>query len=185
MLKTRKVYTTALVICCLVIGLLGLHYYFAQAFVQVKPYEQKDKTFILSTLRQNWYWLTTDSLPASDYTDLALEKRFIQNSPLEGKGLGIGVCRKAGIPVGFVTYYKQSLIRGKVHLLAVSDDYRGHGYGERLLKYALDRLGEQGCLIVDLITRTSNEKAQRLYQKAGFKSIWRDQGFIRYEKTLS
>jgi ribosomal protein S18 acetylase RimI-like enzyme len=165
-------------------SLFGFTYYTLISKANVSAYDAKtDKSFILRLLRENWYWLTTDTV--TTYTDEELEQRYIKRSPVVGFPLEIGVCRDRGVPVGFVTYYKQSFYKGILYLLAVDTVSRGHGYGELLMEYALNNLRKQGCWVVQLITRTSNTNAQQLYNKTGFKEIWRDTGFVRYEKALS
>ncbi len=38
----------------------------------------------------------------------------------------------------------------------------------------------QGINVIELITRTDNEKAQNLYKRLGFKESWRNDGFVQF-----
>lgn len=55
-------------------------------------------------------------------------------------------------------------------LMAVDPDYQGRGIGTRLLSAALDDLGE-GCVMVFLEVRASNQPALALYEKLGFNRM--------------
>ena len=80
--------------------------------------------------------------------------------------------------VGFASYYmllkptfngiKKDLI---LFSIAVDPEYRGCGYGERLLFKSIDEIGKNLCNSVSLCVRTTNIPALSLYNKAGFKVI--------------
>ncbi|MCD6156152.1 MAG: ribosomal protein S18-alanine N-acetyltransferase [Candidatus Atribacteria bacterium] len=54
---------------------------------------------------------------------------------------------------------------------AIHPDFRGKGYGKRLLHYAFDFAKNKGCKEILLEVRTSNKVAQALYRKLGFSQI--------------
>ncbi|MBO8155437.1 MAG: GNAT family N-acetyltransferase [Bacillaceae bacterium] len=53
--------------------------------------------------------------------------------------------------------------------LFVKKDARGRGIGEQLLKKAIDFAKETGAVSVTLETGPENKRAQKLYEKTGFK----------------
>lgn len=57
---------------------------------------------------------------------------------------------------------------GRIGLLAVAPDGRGHGLGKRLVRHALDWFAEQSVGPVTVVTQGRNVRAQALYQQCGF-----------------
>lgn len=53
--------------------------------------------------------------------------------------------------------------------IAISEIYRGKGYGRKLLMEAVNQIFEKGYQAVTLEVRKSNETAVHLYEKAGFQ----------------
>ncbi|KMK74366.1 ribosomal protein S18-alanine N-acetyltransferase [Alkalihalobacillus pseudalcaliphilus] len=53
--------------------------------------------------------------------------------------------------------------------IAVHSEYRGNGYGEELLSYAMSFAKLMGTKRLSLEVRVSNHVAQSLYQKLGFE----------------
>lgn len=50
----------------------------------------------------------------------------------------------------------------------VHRDHRHHGYGDRLLQYAVDYAREKSFLRITLLTDRLNEEAQRFFKRHGF-----------------
>jgi [ribosomal protein S18]-alanine N-acetyltransferase len=69
---------------------------------------------------------------------------------------------------GFVVVW---VIVDEAHIgtLAVSEAYRGHGIGERLMRTGLDMACKRGCQQSYLEVRRGNEPAIRLYLKLGYQ----------------
>jgi len=59
----------------------------------------------------------------------------------------------------------------KIISFAVKKEFRGKGIGSKLLRAAIDRCRQKGKERLLLEVRVSNEVAQRLYKKNGFKII--------------
>jgi ribosomal protein S18 acetylase RimI-like enzyme len=59
-------------------------------------------------------------------------------------------------------------IRAWIEDVVVDDTARGHGVGEQLNRFALDRARRRGARTVELTSRPSREAANRLYQRIGF-----------------
>lgn len=69
---------------------------------------------------------------------------------------------------------------GDVTNVCIAKDFRGHGYGKKLMNGLLDISREQGCLDYTLEVRVSNERAINLYKQIGFEDVGIRPGF--YEK---
>jgi ribosomal-protein-alanine N-acetyltransferase len=59
----------------------------------------------------------------------------------------------------------------KIISFAVKKEFRGHGVGSMLLDRAIERCKSRGKRSVILEVRVSNEMAQLLYKKKGFKVV--------------
>ena len=55
--------------------------------------------------------------------------------------------------------------------IAVRKEYQGKGYGEKLLRFMMNRAIEKGCEFMHLEVRVSNIRAQNLYEKLGFMKV--------------
>jgi ribosomal-protein-alanine N-acetyltransferase len=61
--------------------------------------------------------------------------------------------------------------------VAVSAEWRRNGVGARLIEIVLTRAAERGVREVFLEVRPSNEDAQRLYQRFGFRTVGRRKNY--------
>jgi ribosomal-protein-alanine N-acetyltransferase len=75
-----------------------------------------------------------------------------------------------GRVVAFCNYWR---VADEVHLLKVAThpDARGLGLGARLLQHIVDFGRKHDCRLITLEVRRSNDTAQRLYRRFGFKSV--------------
>lgn len=142
-----------------------------------------DKPFILQLFKDNWYWLVSEhSLDFSP--EYMLDNKASSKKPQHKGNLTIKTYRKDNKPLGFVAYYTKELLEGFILFVAVDEKERGHGYARELLQYAIDDLARRGCITISLITRTVNERGRKLYEGMGFKQIWTDGAFIKYQKKI-
>jgi ribosomal-protein-alanine N-acetyltransferase len=83
----------------------------------------------------------------------------------------------AGNLVGFIL---SRIVAGEAEVLsiAVASPRRGKGLGRQLLDLHLQRLAGLGARAVFLEVDTNNVPARRLYQRAGFRSIGRREGYF-------
>ena len=58
-----------------------------------------------------------------------------------------------------------------ISTIAIHPDFRGHGFGDRLLQHALDYAASKGATTITLEVRVSNRVALNLYHKYGFKVV--------------
>lgn len=78
-----------------------------------------------------------------------------------GRAVGIiGVIANHNLHDGFVTYIEH---------VVVDKQYRGHGYGSQLIRFAEDRAREEGCYLIELDTDIGAERAAKLYESSGYK----------------
>lgn len=75
-----------------------------------------------------------------------------------------------GAVIGFCNYW---LVADELHILnvAVHPDARRHGHAARLLQHILDEARRNKTRVVSLEVRVSNQAAQALYRKFGFREV--------------
>jgi dTDP-4-amino-4,6-dideoxy-D-galactose acyltransferase len=66
---------------------------------------------------------------------------------------------------------------GRIGLLAVESDSRGHGYGRQLLDAAHDLYRERGCSSARVVTQAANAPACRLFETFGYEVAERERVF--------
>jgi GNAT superfamily N-acetyltransferase len=64
-------------------------------------------------------------------------------------------------------------------------EFRGRGWGERLLRTAIEAARRDGCTRILLDTSTHQERARRLYERAGFVLVRRSGDSLHYAKGLT
>ena len=161
----------------------GAYYYRTYVSEGVHEYNAvTDKAFVVNLFKQDWYWLISD-FSSKDYSvDHMLDNRAASKE--ESGNLIIKVYRANGIPVGFLAYYMKELFEGRLLFVAVDKTQRSKGYARKMVEYALNDLKKRGASVVRLITRTDNTAAQKLYKSMGFKEIWTDVAYMKFEKEL-
>ena len=100
-------------------------------------------------------------LPRRSLMDWLRRRR--QEPPLEAP-------RTVPLLIGYVGLWYMA---GEAHIvsIAVREAYRGQGAGELLMLGAVEMALRRGCEVLTLEVRVSNEAAQRLYEKYGFKNV--------------
>ena len=63
----------------------------------------------------------------------------------------------------------QGASRGLIEDVRVASDRRGHGIGEQLLRWAVERSRGKGLKLVELLTHQTRVDAQRFYERLGFQ----------------
>jgi ribosomal protein S18 acetylase RimI-like enzyme len=166
--------------------LIGL--YSCASAVKIYQYdEQRDYKHIINTFKNkdDWYWLVD-----ADPSEYPFETVIKTRTPLGDYGhlhgqMQIKVLYDNNQFAGFVTYYKQSPLVGRLLFLDVNEKFRRKGFGEKLLNAAVNDLLAQGAERIWLLTRTQNERALNLYKKAGFKVFARPERYVYLEKFKS
>jgi GNAT superfamily N-acetyltransferase len=60
--------------------------------------------------------------------------------------------------------------RGQVEAVRVASDKRGHGIGEQMMVWAIERCRERGCVICELTSDKRRPDAHRFYHRLGFQA---------------
>lgn len=171
-------------------GMLGYtaYYYFVPVVIapnnEIQDFnEERDTADILKIFDENWYWL----VEGNDYDPVAMLKTKTPSTrePRYKGQLHIKVLRKDDQFIGFTTYYLRAPGQGQVQFLAVNPEFRGKGYGEQLMNYALQGLKKLGAQTISLVTRTINYPAQKVYKKTGFTEVYRNEnGLVFFERKV-
>ncbi len=177
--------SVVLLVCVAVFGLgPGTWYMFTKQTGPIYEFNyDRDRQPILDIFNQNWYWL----ISSDDYSPEFMMKYHAPNhyDPAYVGKLQIKVLREKiqneDTFIGFVAYYLKKPTEGQLLFLAVRPEFRGKRYGEQLINYALADLKKRGAKVVKLVTRTTNENAQKLYTRVGFKETSREDGYVYFE----
>ncbi len=169
---------------CIAAG-FGVYYNLYQKVGIYDFNDRRDTPFVLDIFKHNWEWLIAGVSPtfAPDYVTHMLHNRTSRDFQQKG-AMTIKVLYQGRSPAGFVSYYKKKFYEGRILFLGVLDQYRSKGYGYQLFKYAMNDLIAQGCTKITLVTRTTNYPAMKVYTRAGFKEIKRDDGFVDFEYQI-
>ena len=163
----------------------GYYYFFtpSDALFQTSKniYEfnyDRDAQDIKDLFASEHYWLSANE----DYSvEFMLKKRAPNEwQPQYFGKFNIRVLRENGEFKGFTGYYKKSPFLGQLLFLAVKKEERGKGYGKMLIDYAIQALWNLGSRQILILTRTTNLKAQELYNRLGFQEFNRSDGFVYF-----
>ena len=179
----RKIKILALILG-LSAGATALYYYGPQRTQQtpdsIIPFQDdRDTTEILDIFEKDRYWLVS----SEDYSPEFMLKNRAPNkhdSRYFGK-LIIKVLRENDQFIGFTAYYMKNFCTGILLFVAVKPELRGKGYAQQLMKHAINDLKRQGASIITLVTRTTNESAQKLYKRLGFTVSYEEDGYVYFE----
>jgi dTDP-4-amino-4,6-dideoxy-D-galactose acyltransferase len=105
--------------------------------------------------------------PASQ-CDLLYET-WIEKS-CQGYADAVLVAEHLGQAAGYVSCHLSDEATGEIGLVGVGAGAQGLGLGQHLVEAALDWFARRGMRRVTVVTQGRNCKAQRLYQKCGFKT---------------
>ncbi|KAI5306177.1 N-alpha-acetyltransferase mak3 [Ascosphaera pollenicola] len=73
-----------------------------------------------------------------------------------------------GVIVSKLEPHSGGPLRGYIAMLAVEEEYRGHGIATKLVCMAIDAMAERDADEIVLETEVSNKAAMRLYERLGF-----------------
>ena len=161
----------------------GLYYIVPRTQVKecIQPFKlERDKQEILEIFKKDKYWLVA----SEDYSpEFMMENRApSKNEPRYYGKLDIKVLyNDQNQFVGFVAYYMKNFFVGQILFLDVKEEFRGKGYAQQLMNYAIKELKSQGATLIILVTRTTNESAQKLYKRLGFTVSHEDNGYVYFE----
>ncbi len=126
----------------------------SQSRFQIRPMTEQDIPQVLEIERQSQFhpWSArqfTESLTAGQHCTV-----LVANNT--GKQMVVGFC-----------ILQTVLDEANLLLMAIDPDHRGQGLGADLLETSITHLGD-GCVMVFLEVRQSNQAAIRLYEKLDF-----------------
>jgi len=84
---------------------------------------------------------------------------------------GVGLVAETLHQICGYAFFRTCAPESELLRMAVAAEHRGHGVGSALLEHALRAFAGQGYTTCFLEVRCSNEKARRLYAKAGFLQV--------------
>ncbi|MBW4330542.1 GNAT family N-acetyltransferase [Stakelama sp. CBK3Z-3] len=58
--------------------------------------------------------------------------------------------------------------RGLIEAVRIDESVRGRGYGEAMMRWAIERSREKGCIVVQLTSNRARTRAHRFYERLGF-----------------
>jgi ribosomal protein S18 acetylase RimI-like enzyme len=189
-MKKMTKYSVLLGVFLIITGLAGIVWYWGFGIDEYRG--TYDHASIIKMFDEDWAWLVQGNL-ITDVTDYSpehtLEHRVRVDYDFETGNfynidLDIYVYRHLFKAVGFtafgIRHPNTSRQNGFILFLGVDRDYRRHGYGRILLKYACDELFKRGCPYIELDTHIKNFSAQKLYTSAGFKEQSRANNIVYY-----
>lgn len=142
----------------------------------------RDLPAILEIFKKDWYWLIASE---PEYSQEFVEYIFKNNRPNKDprylNKLITKVLYENDQLVGFTSYYMKNFFIGIILFVVVKPEFRGKGYAQQLMKSAIEDLKQQGASLITLVTRTTNESAQKLYKRLGFTASYDQDGFVYFE----
>ena len=83
-------------------------------------------------------------------------------------------------------YAEIRMISGEAQIynIAIAPEFRREGIGEALLRHCIDKAEADGCKLVTLEVRGSNEAAMELYKKLGFHEVGCRKGYYNGEDAV-
>jgi ribosomal protein S18 acetylase RimI-like enzyme len=185
MIRSYKKYLLASAFIVSVCAVSAIYFFYPreQVTIQTGPiytYDAaRDHDDIIKLFELERFWLTV-----SDYSPTFMLKYMAPYKGIEHLNtLHVAVLRPDGIFAGFTAYYKEDG-HGRILFVATRPEFRGKGYGKMLVRHAIADFKKMGLDQVQLVTRTTNIPAQKVYTSLGFDETSRDhgpQGHVYYQ----
>ena len=183
MMKSKKSLVLGLIVCIAVVAIGSWYFYTGRtAYEQVIDFnDARDTQDILDIFQRDWYWL----IASEKYSPEFMLKYRAPTQDISSAGqLHIKVMRTDDKLIGFTAYYMKTPISGWVLFVDVNPQFRGKGYADQLLQYAIAALKKMGARSIHLLTRTTNISAQKLYKRNRLQEDYKCDGFIFFKKQL-
>jgi ribosomal protein S18 acetylase RimI-like enzyme len=180
----QKIIKAAAIIIAISFLATIIYYYLPQTPAtqasNIIPFDDaRDTAEILDIFKKDRYWLVA----SENYSpELMLKNRAPNQEDVRYFGkLNIRVLYEQNQFVGFTAYYLKNFFVGVLLFIDVKPEFRGKGYAQQLMQYAIEDMKKQGATLITLVTRTSNESAQKLYKRLGFKVTYEEDGYVYFE----
>ena len=146
--------------------------------MKIRPAVQKDRDRIQAIL------LATDRFTAEEVRcAMELVDEWLA-TPEKGDYI-VHVADADGVVTGYVCYGPTPLTDGVYDLywIAVDPRYQGQGFGQELLRFVEDAVGEREgrMLLIETSSKDSYGPTLRFYERAGYDEISRIKDFYRIE----
>jgi ribosomal protein S18 acetylase RimI-like enzyme len=140
----------------------------------IRPAVPDDAAAMASAFIRAWRQAYPGVVPASvlDALDQAETTAWLADLITRRSEGSTDVAEQAGQVTGFVRYGTRpggQVTAGYVFGLYVDPGSAGQGTGQALLRHAEQQLRERGCQTVALNVFAANERARRLYTRAGYE----------------
>jgi [ribosomal protein S18]-alanine N-acetyltransferase len=126
-------------------------------------------------------WMSSDAWSVHRPTDAVVDhvRRAFDAFPADATDL-ITVAEQDGKIAGWTALNGE---RNHISDLWVHPESQGMGIGRALIGHLLSRMRSEGISLVTIHTHATNSGAIRLYERAGFRIIWRGMEFSRSAGT--
>lgn len=145
------------------------------------PYDAKfDRPFMLQHFKDDRFWLIADESYQYDPVDTL-------DTGIHGfvkKPVKFFVYYKDNKPAGFISYYLEYPLFGKIQFVDVDEKYQRQGIAKKMILEILGRLEKEGVRSVEIVTRLINTPALTLYEKLGFKKLYDNGKYIYLEYSF-
>ncbi len=131
---------------------------------------KRDKKALMEIFERDWHWLIPGDRDSFS-PELMMEYKAPMQNPLYAGRLQLKVMRERDTIIGFVAWYMMDRETGFLNFLDVNPEYRGKGYAEKLLRYAMDDMIKKGAKKLTMVTWPHNTRARKLYDRLGWKVV--------------
>lgn len=141
---------------------------------------KKDRDFMLKHFKKDRFWLVADESYMYDPVDTL-------DTGIHGivkKPVNFFVYYKDNNPVGFISYYYEYPLFGKIQFVDVDENYQRQGIAKKMIMHVLDVMKKRGVRSVEIVTRLINTPALTLYEKLGFKKLYDNGKYIYLEYSF-
>jgi len=162
--------------------------------LRLRPASPSDAAFLAEMLAEAAAWDRPPGEPPPPSGDVLVTPRVADYVEAWGRdGDGGAIAEWDGEPVGACWFRRFTATHPGYGFLgedvpglglAVREGYRRRGIGGALLWAALADLRESGAAAVSLSVAAQNERARRLYDKAGFETVGREGGSLTLRLRL-
>ena len=136
--------------------------------LEVRRATREDVPLIVAMLRDDPLGATRESTPADPVYASAFEA--IAADPHQWLVVGV----RAGEVIATLQLTiiaglsRRGARRALIEAVRVRSDHRGGGYGQTLVRWAVDKARDEGCVMIQLTTDKSRVDAHRFYERLGF-----------------
>jgi GNAT superfamily N-acetyltransferase len=136
--------------------------------LEIRRATREDVPLIVAMLRDDHLGATRESSPDDPVYLSAFET--IAADPLQW--LVVGVRDGEVIATMQLTIIpglsRRGARRALIEAVRVRSDHRKSGYGQTLVRWAVDKARDEGCVVIQLTTDKSRVDAHRFYERLGF-----------------